>query len=382
MRENGIKQKNVAHFNNKLVANLLLDEPLSCIELSKKTKLTHVATGIIVDRLLNMDLIRFHREEPPKKRSQGGQHVRYEINPKRAYYICISFQYGRESFSIYDLSKNCVYSESFSDDMVDEAVFDGVIKRIKKVLVDRKISDDSVAVVSVAIPGRMDTESGEIIVSTRIDKALNLKEKLKKAFPFSVTEVKNDIDYACLGSILSEEFDYGNGTHFYLYVGWKGMACCIISDKKIICGANGFCGEVGMNYVDKERGRLSDVIPVEHMISDCGKILNDSSADLSDIVKQSYLNADIRKKFIENAAFFGAFISNYIDVLGCTHIVFAGPISAYPDYSFEVFKNNIIDPEYGAMMNYKVDISTVDATNIGQMLTSRLRALDWVMEKY
>ena len=47
--------------------------------------------------------------------------------------------------------------------MVDEAVFDGVIKRIKKVLVDRKISDDSVAVVSVAIPGRMDTESGKII---------------------------------------------------------------------------------------------------------------------------------------------------------------------------------------------------------------------------
>ena len=36
MGAKGIKAENVAHFNNKLVINLLLDGPLSCVELAKK----------------------------------------------------------------------------------------------------------------------------------------------------------------------------------------------------------------------------------------------------------------------------------------------------------------------------------------------------------
>ena len=381
MKENGIKQRNVAHFNNKLVANLLLDEPLSCIELSKKTKLTHVATGLIVDRLLNMDLIRLH-VEPPRKRSQGRQHVRYEIKPERAYYICINFQYGCESFIVYDLAGNVEYFESFASDMVDESVFDGIISRINAALADKAIPAEKVAVVSVAIRGRVNSESGNIIVSVKIDAKLNIKKKLSAAFPSAIVDVKNDIDYACLGSILSEEFDYGNGSHLYLYVGGIGAACCIVFDKKIVCGANGFCGELGMNNVEGIDGRLVKRISVEPLAARCRKILNAPDADIAEIIEKSKTVPEVKEEFYNVAKLLGGVVKNFIDVLGCFHVVFAGPVSAYPEFFFEKFKEAIKDEIYGDSVEYKIDITTADATVTGQSLLSRLRSLDWVMEQY
>ena len=381
MREKGVKQKNVAHHNNKLVANLLVNEPLSCIELSRKTKLTHVATGIIVDRLLNMNLIRLHTD-PPKKRTQGRQHVRYEINPHRAYYICISFKPFKNSFTIYDLMGRVVYSEGLPDDKIDDIAIDRLEVKIRSALKWNDIDISEIAVASIAVPGRVDPNSGRVVVSSKIDQEFNVKEKFREVFPLAVIDVKNDIDYACLGSILSEEFDYAKGSHLYLCAEEGGTACCVVYNKEIVCGANGFGGEIGMARLDRNEDRLYDIIPIGTMTARCRRILGDDHIDIDAAIALSQENPAIREEFVKTARTLGTLLSNFVAVLGCSHIVFAGSIAKYPEFFFDEFKLGLFDPNYSDRINYQIDVSMADATGVGQSLLSRLRSLDWVMEQY
>ena len=376
----GMKSENIAHYNNKLIVNMLLQEPLSCVELAEKTDLTHMATGRILRRLSEMDIIKPY-VEPPKKRKRGRQFFRYEINSERAYFICVNFQHENESFTVYDLSGHIVYKESFETKIVDNDVLNKLNKKIKDVFDKNNLAFDRIAVVSVAIPGRVNDESGEIIVSSKIDKGVNLKKKFSKAFPSAVVDVKNDIDYACIYSILSEEFDYSKGSHLYLYVG-AGVSCCAVFDGRIIHGASGFGGEIGMNYIDQKDNRLHAVLGTSDMIKFCRKATGNNDFLLDSIKIASEQFPEIKQKLCDSAQTLGRAVCNHVDLLGATHIVFAGPITNYPKMFFDEFLKKLKNTNYSEGVDYKIDYSFSEETCGGQMLLARLNSLDWVMEQY
>ncbi|MBO7525257.1 MAG: ROK family protein [Clostridia bacterium] len=373
----GMKSENVAQFNNRLVLNLLLQAPLSCVELAEKSNLTHMTTGRILRRLYEMEVVKPY-VEPQKKRNRGGQFFRYEINAERAYFICINFHHLYKSFSIYDLTGKTVYIEESEGEKVSNSVVDDIFGRINFVLDEKKIPFDRIAVVSIAIPGRINEETGEIIVSSKIDKSVNLTKRFKTAFPSSTIEIKNNIEYACINSILSDEFDYSKGTHLYLYVG-SGVFCCLVYDKKIILGSNGFGGEIGMNCIDSNENRLSPVIETYEMQSFCRSITGNMDFELSSIKKASEEYPPIKNRLLEIADTLGRTIRNYIDFLGASHIIFAGPITQYPEFFFDEFLAKIKKTNYSDGIDYKIDYSFSEETGKGQILLSRLNALDWVM---
>ena len=376
----GMKSENIAHFNNKLIVNLLLQEPLSCVELAEKTNLTHMATGRILRRLSEMDIIKPY-VEPPKKRSRGRQFFRYEINAERAYFVCIKFQHFNESFTVYDLSGAVVHSENFESKWVDNDVIDKLVARIKDVFSQRGLPQDKIAVFSVAIPGRVNDQTGEIIVSSKIKAGVNIKERLKGAFPTADVEVRNDIDYACLNSILSDEFDYSNGTHLYLYIGY-GVACCVVLDNRIIHEASGFGGEIGMNTLDAEGNRLHGAVAPFEMQKYVRQVTKNENLSLSMLEQACGAYPEVKEKLIFVAKTLGRTICNYVDVIGATHIVFAGEITQYPKFFFDKFLEELKNTNYSSGLEYKIDFSFAEETSEGQMLLARLNSLDWVMEQY
>ena len=375
-----MKSENVAHFNNKLIVNLLLQEPLSCVELAEKTNLSHMATGRILRRLLEMDIVKPY-VEPQKKRGRGRQFCRYEINSERAYFVCINFRHKNGSIIIYNLAGEPIHTDFFETKKVDNEIVDSLIENIKVFFNETGFPFDRIAVVSVAIPGRVNDKSGEIIVSSKIDKSVNLRDKMAKAFPSAIVTVKNDIDYACIYSILSDEFDYGEGTHLYLYVG-IGVACCAVMNKTIICGTSGFGGEIGMNTIDKEGNRLHAAVSTEEMLAFCRIITGNKDFSLSDMKKACGDYPEIKNKLIEVAETLGRAVCNHVDLLGASHIVFAGPITDYPQFFFDVFLKKLKDTNYSDGIDYKMDFSYSEETGGGQMLLARLNALDWVMKQY
>ena len=375
-----MKSENIAYYNNKLILKMLLKEPLSSYELEGKTGLTHMATGRILRRLYEMEIVKPYSESP-KKRSVGRPLFKYEINEKRAYFVCINFQHSCEGFSIYDLKGNVVHTEALNIGVVDKAVLKSTNARIIAILAEKKLPLDRISIVSVSIPGRINDENGKIIVSSKIDKSVNLFRELKESFPSSLIEIKNDIDYACINSILADEFDYGKGTHLYLYVG-AGVSCCLIYDKKLVVGSKGFGGEIGMNRVDNCGNRLADAVSPFDMVDFCKKVTGDKDFSLASIKSASEKYPEIKKKLDDMAELLGITICNYVDMLGATHIVFAGPITCFPDFFFDKFSKMLKETNYSDELDYKIDFSFSEETVVGQMLLSRLNSLDWIMQQY
>lgn len=377
---NGRKAKNIGHYNNRIVAQLLLDKPLSCIEMSKKIKLTHTATSLIVDRLLNMDLLRLHAENI-SKRTKGRQHVRYEINPERGFFVCLNFQNGLESLTVCDIAGKTLYTEKLPMRTVDADYLEEIIPKVNHCIRELGLREERLAVVSVAIPGRLNNSTGQVIVSSKIDEDINLKERLQECFPHAAVEIKNDIVYACMGSMLSNEFDYSGGTHLFTHCG-SGLSCCLVYDKKIVEGANGFGGEIGMNTLNSDGLRLHDVVSLEGVLQDAERVLHVDRLNLEEAVAKAEENQDLKAMFIQKAEVLGTVLRNIVDIAGCSHIVFSGVITKYPPYFFDVVRSVLEAAIYGNKMEYRIQLSTMDTADVGQVYLSRFKALDWVMEQY
>lgn len=375
----GRKPKNIRHFNNKVVARLLLESKLSCREIQKKIGLTHAAVKDITERLSDMQLIKVSNDIP-EKRNRGGQHVRYTINEKRACFVCINFQHARDSINICDITGNVLWREKLSDKKVDKNYFLEIIEKITKKLSELGIGRESVAVVSVSISGQIDQNSGKMIISFKIGDDFIIKDELKTVFPFAKIEIKNDTAYCCMSSILSNEFDYNNGSSIFLYVGY-GISNVFVYNKQIITGANGFAGEIGANAIGGNK-HLYDVLAPEHLI-EVGKIeLNDTSVTLEKIIENADCNSVLHDKFIEIAEKLGIVVRNLIDITGSSHVILSGAITKYPEFFFDRFNETIKDCVYSANVPYIIDFSENDEAIFGQIADSKLLALDWVMEQY
>ena len=90
----------------------------------------------------------------------------------------------------------------------------------------------------------------------------------------------------------------------------------------------------------------------------------------------------IKEKLLKVADTLGRAVCNHVDLLGSSHIVFAGSITKYPKFFFERFSEKLKDTNYSKGIEYKFDFSFTEETGEGQMLMARLNSLDWVMEQY
>ena len=375
----GRKPQNIRHFNNKVVARLLLEDNLSCREIQKRIGLTHAAVRDITERLSEMRLIKVSNDVP-QKRNRGGQHIRYTVNPERAYYVCINFQHACDSINIFDLKGKKVWGEKLPDKFVDKAYFCEIIRKLKTQLALLGIPEDKVGVISVSVSGQINQFTGKMIVSFKIGDDFVIKDELNVAFPDAKIDIKNDIIYCCLGSILSEEFDYKNGASLFLY-GGDGIANVFVYNNQIVTGAGGFSGEIGANYIAPGK-HLYDVFSKEYLINAGRKVLDDPSAKLEDIIRLSENNQKLREEFEFVAEVLGTMIRNAIDITGCSHIVMSGVISVYPEVFYEKLLKTIKDCVYSAGIDYKIDRSENSEALFGQVAISKLLALDWVMEQY
>ena len=375
----GRKPQNIRHFNNKVVARLLLENNLSCREIQKKIGLTHAAIRDITERLSKMNLIKVSNDVP-QKRDRGGQHIRYTVDPERAYFVCINFQHACGSINIFDLKGKRVWGEKLSDKFVDKAYFCEIMLRLKSKLSELGIPEDLVGVISVSISGQINQFTGKMIISFRIGDDFVIKDELNKAFPHAKIDIKNDIVYCCMGSILSDEFDYESGASLFVYVG-DGIANVFVYNKQIVTGASGFSGEIGANYIAPGK-HLYDVLAKDYLINAGKKLLGDPSVTMDNVIKLSKDNPELQKEFRFVAEVLGKMIRNAIDITGCSHIVVSGLITAYPEIFYDKLTETLKDCVYSAGIDYRIDRSKNNEALFGQVAISKLLALDWVMEQY
>lgn len=336
MNARGRSGNYLKNYNNKLVAKLLLDNKYSRIEISKKIKLSHTALALIMERLIQRDLVKEVKNDEKFVRRKGGQHIRYTINNERAMFLCVNLQHEYECFVVCDLVGNEVLREKLNVGKVSNGVATDILVKIKDKLKTFNIREADIQMVSVAISGQLNIETGDVIFSSKVDKDVNLKKIFEKEFVNADVQIKNDVECCCLASMLSEEFNYSEDCLLFLYVG-AGLGCCLTYNKKVVKNSIGFGGEIGGERIS-ENMTLSNAWENEDFLNYCKKITNNPELNTEEALLLAESNAACREKLDRQAKYLAQTISNFTYTVGCAKIIFSGKILRYPTYFFDKVK--------------------------------------------
>lgn len=367
------------NYNNKLVARLLLDNKYSCIEISKKIKLSHTALALIMERLMQRDLVQVVENDETYVRHKGGQHVRYTINSECAMFLCVNLQHEHECFVLCDLKGNEIFKEKLNVGKASKEIVYDIISKIKDRFKTLNINEEKIKMVSVAISGQLNVDTGEIIFSSKVDKDVNLKEIFAGAFSGAEVQIRNDVEYCCVASIYSQEFEYENDCVLFLYVG-AGLSCCLTSRKMIIKNSIGFGGEIGGEKVN-ENFTLSNALDTNNYIRYCREITGNSNLEMKEALLLVDSNEDCRSLLEKNAKYLAQTISNFTYVVGCNKIVFSGQIKDYPKFFFDKLREYIKQNVHIENIEYEFMFTRFSNALSGQIYLTRERLIEKIIEE-
>lgn len=324
-RKLALQTSYVREYNIKLITSCLYKEPLSCMELSEKIGISDVGIRKIIKELESRNIVRLATARNEIK-TQGNQHIRYEINSDLGVFIIIDFTKPRETFALYDFAGNKIYSERFNppQEYTDEKELKVLIGRIKKRLKDYGLTDKKILNTTIAVTGQIDEEKHCFIHSGRFkifegDEQGRIYKIFEDAFNAPVT-MKNNVAFMALGESEMGGFESNYGMSLFLYVGY-GIATSVLHKGKALSGWRGYAGEIGYNKFESGESLFSNVT-VSYMIQKSKPYLQ--TLDIEGL-KQAYQENEKVKQIVLNGAKLLAYsIGNIINLLGVDVVMLYG----------------------------------------------------------
>ncbi len=377
--------KSIAAYNNELISTLLFERPYSCIEMSRRTNLSHTAIALIVSRLKQLNVVKSAEPLPadlPKKK--GGQHVRYSINEALGLFVCISFQVNADTFRIYDFSKKLLYSADITlGEHISREDILNLIAQIKGCLAEHHETRPVLAV-SISIQGQIDTETRTILLSTRLEnRSTSLYDCFSEAFHCPV-EIYNDAVITAYGDI-SEDPSALNSCVCYFIFGFYGIVSAILNKGDFVTSRNGFSGEIGMNYIREKDTDLRTCCLMSNFAAKYRDIVQRN--DTESIMAASSRSRELHDELEESARILGNELRNSGNLLGIDKFIICGECAKMRPFYRNALESALLRPASYAPENNR-DIAIEYRSDVPSLIQRGLReiaassALKDVLKKY
>ena len=264
--------------------------------------------------------------------------------------------------------------------LAEEGVF-AVIERIKK-LIDKLSEGYNVQGIGLGIPGLIDCEKGEVVVSGNIGwERVKIVGELKKQYSCPI-KITNDANAAALG-----ESRFGSGKRYsssvFITIG-TGIGSGIIIDNKIFSGNNGAGAEIGHMIIRKNgekctcgnRGCFESYASANALIRETKKAIKKTpdtlmkSVPLSEVDgKTAFIFADkdaaAKKVLDEYLTNLSIGITNVANIFRPEAIILCGCISKEGDRLINPIKEYLKDHVYAKALGPKVEIVCSTLKNAG-----------------
>lgn len=170
--------------NEKFILSLINKEPVSRVDIAKKTGLTKAAVTIIVDDLKQRGVV---TEQYGKSDSVGRNPVMLFLNEKAFFAVGVNITRHHITVGITDLGGNIVIQDDFSICPPDKAMVE-IKEAIDKQIKDSGIDISKIHKISVVTPGPVDADGGVILNPPNFDGWHNIPivDELKKLTGFDV----------------------------------------------------------------------------------------------------------------------------------------------------------------------------------------------------
>ncbi|MGI6768754.1 MAG: ROK family transcriptional regulator [Bacilli bacterium] len=323
VRLNYVRKRNV-----KVILDLLYAKPYSCAELAELTKLSSAAVNKILKQLISLGIIK-KVSIFLKKKSVGGQHIRYQIAGNAGALICVDFTHFRDVAVIYDLSGKELFRKKYTFNYPDSVIYEKDIRLIVDELKEEVNKlDIDVYCVSLCVPGQIDSETNSFIISGKFN-------YLKDDFTYRIFSetfnckviIKNNVQMMAIG-----EYNYGNlmskyNTSIYIYAGY-GLAACSLYKGEIISGWRGYSGEIGGN-----RFNVISPLSLKCSLMRILERLQDhlERKDVSCLIESFQTNEYVHNEVIETAKILASEIVNMTNLIGADVVVISGESLQFGD---------------------------------------------------
>lgn len=319
-------------YNRALILRLIrLHQPVSRVELAKKTSLTKPTISNIVNELKEEGLI---NERELGVSSGGRRPIMLELAVSDRFVIGIDAT-QRKLHGVVTNIHGELLDEAWHDERFDtnEEFIDAIVA-LYITLNDRTEGD--VIGLGVSVHGMVETGDGVVLFAPRFHlHDIPLKHELEKRLGQHVF-VENDVRTLALGELYFGEA-IGIEEFFYVYAGY-GIGGAYVHAGELIDGEHHIAGEIGHMRIMLDgpicscgnRGCLEAVAGERAILNEARQLSHDLTLDdLRDSVSS---NQDVRKLYERAGEYIGIATLNMIHLLNPGRILLGGPLFNYaPD---------------------------------------------------
>lgn len=239
-------QAEIKRQNKETLLKLIITRaPISRVDLARETGLTKMAVGNLIAELIEDGIV---TESGRYGDGLGRKKVCLELQPLARLLIGLHISRNDLTCFIGDLSGDIFDKRQIRlQDETNETLADKAVSLVDDVI--QSVTRDSILAIGISCIGPLDYQTGMILNPPHFFHIANLPlgHILQDAFSLPVF-VGNDMDASALAE---QYFGHAKSLRDFIYVGiTNGIGAGVVSDGKLLCGEQGFSGEIGHVTVD------------------------------------------------------------------------------------------------------------------------------------
>ncbi|MGI6148911.1 MAG: ROK family transcriptional regulator [Firmicutes bacterium] len=344
--ENGQRMASSTSGISLVLQLLAKQDALSRIELARLTGLTPSAITTVVQKLLQLDLIK----EAGKQSSTGGRRARLlEINPKAGNVLAVEFDQEETTIALSDLCGSLNSSRTYKTSSGSAQVMvDTLVQCINGFIREHKLRKQDIKAVGVSTQGMVDSDLGTVSspVSFQWKRPIPLREMLESGIGIPVV-IEQD---ARLAAIAEARFGAAKDTTDLIYINiGTGIGAGILHDGKLFTGAQHGAGEFGHTTVDYSGepclcgnvGCIENIASIPAMALQYRRRLIEAGQSVEGFSSNVFITAladrsPLAVEVFENAMqYLGYGLINLVNLFDPRLVVIGGPLSVLGQSAFQ-----------------------------------------------
>lgn len=241
--------------NQKAILKYLRRGKLCCADLAKRLSLSNTAIGKIIDNLIDKGIV-------VKNNLLSRRNNMIEINHKAGVVIAVNLSGSEFCVCLINFNGQIQIKQKFTNDtsLISSATIDKVIALIQEVHLNYGNSLPLLCI-CICAPLKINTNSEEIIYSTKFDvcKPLKLKEKFSESFDCKIV-IDNDVFLALEGERRYSLSLKNVKNALMLDIGDTANISLMLNGK-IYLGNNGLVGDISRNEINTSVEKTSVLMP-------------------------------------------------------------------------------------------------------------------------
>lgn len=338
----GRDQSYARTLNNELVLKELRNGDYSATELADFLSLSNAAMSSILKGLINDGLIKVSCYI--SKAGKGRKQVRYTLNEEFGLIIVVSLSDNRYHITISNIKEEILLEAEKEIDKYDIAMIYEIVLFIKDTLASLEYRDIPLRQIIVAVPGCVNSQTGELQLSKQFDRDLfdgknNIKSIFENAFSIPVS-MQNDINLSIIG-----EMKYGclaNVRNALLAYVDNGLGGAMVLNGKFYGGDCGYAGEIGLiTTTFKNKKNVLDEFVSLRSIKEYFSKKNGKHYKVALLSEEYKKKGEVYEYVNETAHLLGEKLRDIVELLNISHIVLAGRVSLFGEDYLNCLKEEL-----------------------------------------